>query len=202
VLQVAEIMLTLVTVNVPPLLAVAPLGAVLSAGAAAPAMRPVSITWWPTCSVRLTEASAITLMSFAPCAPLIDPGARLGSVALASAEAEPGAGGAPAILAFFSTKPPPAPALDGVLGVLLLAALLSRCRQPVAVTWPAMSLDERPVGWLLCGLDVVGWLVVGWLVGGWLLGGGVDGGVDGAGVCAASVPHRATLLHSVSAHCR
>jgi hypothetical protein len=49
----------------------------------------------------------------------------------------------PPILAFFSTKPPPAP-----LALLLvsLELLLSRCRQPVAVTCPAMSLDDRPAG--------------------------------------------------------
>ena len=58
--------------------------------------------------------------------------------------------------AFFSTKPPPAPVLLDVLLEALLELLLSRCRQPVAVIWPAMSLDERPVGWLLCGLELCG----------------------------------------------
>ena len=87
----------------------------------------------------------------------------------------------PPIFAFFSTKPPPALALEGLLAVLLELLALSRCRQPVAVNCPAMSLDGCVLGWLLCGLGA-GWLVcgvgAGWLVGGvagWLLG-GVDGG--------------------------
>jgi hypothetical protein len=100
------------------------------------------------------------------------------------------------IFAFFNTKLPPAPALlDGLPAALLeLLALLSRCRQPVAVTCPATSLDER-VGWLL---DVLG---VGWLLDGLELG-GLLGGVDEGGVCAASVPHSAMPLHSVTAHCQ
>ena len=64
---------------------------------------------------------------------------------------------APPIFAFFSTKPPPAAAvLDGLVLLLELLALLSRCRQPVAVSCPAISLDERPAGWLLCGLGLCG----------------------------------------------
>jgi hypothetical protein len=112
-------------------------------------------------------------------------------------------------LAFFSTNPPPAPALlDGLAVLLDVLAPLSRCRQPVAVICPAMSLDGRAVGWLVCGLGA-GWLLCG-LGAGWLVGGGVDvggllggllGGVDGGGVCAASVPHKAMPLHSVAAHC-
>ena len=91
------------------------------------------------------------------------------------------------IFAFFRTKPPPAPAvLDALLDVLL-ELLLSRCRQPVAVICPAVSLEERPVAWLPCEPEVVGWLLC---------------GVDEVGACAASVPHRATLLHSVTAHCQ
>jgi len=66
--------------------------------------------------------------------------------------------------AFFRTKPPPLPVLlDALLELLELLALLSRCRQPVAVICPAMSLDERlvdePVDELPCDpleLDVVG----------------------------------------------
>ena len=141
-------------------------------------------------------------MSFDAPEPLIEPAVRLlGSVALA-----PAAPGlvllAPPIFAFFNTKPPPAPALAELLGAVLeLLAPLSRCRQPVAVSCPAVSLDGRVVGWLLCGLGA-GWLLGG--VAGWLLGGvvgGLLGGVDGGGVCATSVPHNATLLHSVAAHC-
>jgi uncharacterized membrane protein len=74
----------------------------------------------------------------------------LGSLALGLAE--PVLLLAPPIFAFFSTKPPAAAVLDG----LLLLALLSRCRQPVAVSCPAVSLDERPAGWLLCGLELCG----------------------------------------------
>jgi hypothetical protein len=86
-------------------------------------------------------------------APLIEPAARLlGSVALGLAALELGLAGAPPIFAFFSTKPPPAPAPVGLAGAVLELALLSRCRQPVAVTCPAISLDGRVVGWLLCGL--------------------------------------------------
>ena len=109
-------------------------------------------------------------------APLIEPAVRLlGSVALAPAEPELALPLAPPIFAFFSRKPPVAPVLDGPLAVLL-ELLLSRCRQPVAVTCPAISLDGRVLGWLLCGLGA-GWLlggVVGSLVGGvagWLVGG-------------------------------
>jgi hypothetical protein len=91
------------------------------------------------------------------------------------------------IFAFFSTKPPPAPVLlDAVLDELL-PVLLSRCRHPVAVICPAVSLDERPVDELPCEPDVVGWLLC---------------GVDEVGDCAASVPHSATPLHSVTAHCQ
>ena len=55
---------------------------------------------------------------------------------------------APPIFASFSTKPLATPALlDGL-------ALLARCRQPVAVTCPAISLDGGPVGSLLCGLGL------------------------------------------------
>jgi hypothetical protein len=111
----------------------------------------------------------------------------------------------PPNFAFFSTKPPPAPVLLDVLLEALLELLLSRCRQPVAVICPAMSLDERPVDELpweplcepddplcepdepLCEPDVVGWPLC---------------GVDEVGDCAASVPHRATALHSVTAHCQ
>ena len=54
---------------------------------------------------------------------------------------------APPIFAFFSTKPPAALLLlDGLALLLELLALLSRCRQPVAVVCPAISLDGRPVG--------------------------------------------------------
>lgn len=54
---------------------------------------------------------------------------------------------APPIFAFFSTKPPAAlPLLDGLALLLELLALLSRCRQPVAVVCPAISLDDRPAG--------------------------------------------------------
>ena len=53
---------------------------------------------------------------------------------------------APPIFAFFSTKPPAAAVLDGLVLLLELLALLSRWRQPVAVSCPAMSLDGRVVG--------------------------------------------------------
>jgi hypothetical protein len=93
----------------------------------------------------------------------------------------------PPMRAFFSTKPPPlppdadadSPAALELLELLdeLLLEPSARCRQPVAVTEPAVSDDERPVPWPLCGvLDV--------------------------GDCAASVPHRAMLLLSVIAHCQ
>jgi hypothetical protein len=131
---------------------------------------------------------------------LIEPAERLlGSVELAPLELglELGLLLAPPIFALFSTKPPPAPVLlDGLLAGLL-ELLLSRCRQPVAVTCPAISLDERPVGWLLCGLELGG--LVGLELGGLL--GGVLGGVEDGGVCAARVPQSATALHSVVAHC-
>ena len=155
-------MLTLVTVMDPALPALA-LEALLDGAdadedeplVAGLSIRPVTITWWPTCSARLTDASDISRMSFEPLAPLIEPGVRvLGSVALAPAEPELALPLAP-VFAFLSTKPPPAPALlDGLVDEVL--ALLSRCRQPVAVTCPAISLDARPVGSLLCGLDVCG----------------------------------------------
>ena len=89
---------------------------------------------------------------------LIVPAARpLGSAELAGLElvlllASP-------IFAFFSTKPPPAAGLADGLALGLL--LLSRCRQPVAVTCPAISLGELLVGWLLCGLAVGGLLGLG-----------------------------------------
>ena len=110
-------------------------------------------------------------MSFDALELLIDPAVRLvGSLALDAAELGLGlelelALGlelelelvvllAPPIFAFFNTKPLAAPApLDGLA---LLLALLSRCRQPVAVVCPAISLDERPVGWLLCGPGLCG----------------------------------------------
>jgi len=264
VLQVAEIMLTLVTVNAPPRpLLVLELELLLDgeddvllldgddedddeellgddeellgddefsmALLLPPDMRPVTITWWPTCSDRFTEVSAVSMMSFDdPAEPLIEPAVRLlGSLELEPAvpeavpdavepdvepDAVPEAEPVPLALvpdelepelilplpnfAFFSTKPPPAPVLLDVLLEALLELLLSRCRQPVAVICPAVSLDERlvdelpcglVVGWLLCGLDVVGWLLC---------------GVDEVGDCAASVPHSATLLHSVTAHCQ
>jgi hypothetical protein len=110
---------------------------------------------------------------------------------------------APPNFAFFSTKPPPAPVLLDALLELLPELpeppeLVSRCRQPVAVICPAMSLDERPVDELPCEplceplcdpleLDDDGWLLC---------------GVDELGDCAASVPHSATPLHSVTAHCQ
>ena len=142
---------------------------------------------------------------------LIEPaaGRLLGSVALAPAWPEVVLLLAPPIFAFFSTKPPAEAVLDGLLAVLLELLALSRWRQPVAVTCPAMSVDGRAVGSLLCGLGA-GWLlggVAGWLVGGgaWLVGGVVGwlvGGVDVGGVCAASVPHSAMPLHRVAAHCQ
>jgi hypothetical protein len=176
-----------------------------------PDIRPVTITWWPMCSDRFTDVSAVRKMSLELPDPLIEPAVRLlGSVELpAVPEAVPDAVDPEAapdaeplalvpdelelmllplpIFAFFSTKPPPAPALLGALVEELLELLLSRCRHPVAVTCPAMSLEERPVDWLPGALDVVGWLLC---------------GVDDVGDCAASVPHRATLLHSVTAHCQ
>jgi len=107
---------------------------------------------------------------------------------------------APPNFAFFSTKPLPEPVLlllDALLELLpepLEPLELSRCRQPVAVICPAVSLDERPVDELPCEplcdpleLDVVGWLLC---------------GVDELGDCAASVPQSATPLHSVTAHCQ
>jgi hypothetical protein len=246
VLQVAEIMLTLVTVIDPPRpapvveLELAPLldgdddealldgddeddedellgEDELSIAPLPPDMRPVTITWCPTCSDRFTEESAVRRMSFAPPVPLIEPAVRLlGSAELEPAvpdvepdavepEAVPEAEPEPLalvpevepeapelelvlplpIFAFFSTKPPPEPALlDAVLELLVL---LSRWRQPVAVTCPAVSLDDRPVDWLPGELDVGGWLLC---------------GVDDVGDWAASVPHSATPLHSVTAHCQ
>ena len=171
---------------------------------AAPDVRPVTITWCPTCSARFTEASAIRLMSFDAPAPLIVPAVRLlGSAALAPAAPELGLALAPPIFAFLRTKPPPAAAPAELLGAgLALLPLLSGCRQPVAVICPATSLDGAVVGWLLCGVGA-GWLLGG--VAGWLLGGVVGwllGGFDGGGVCAASVPHSAMPLHSVAAHCQ
>ena len=90
-------------------------------------------------------------MSFEALELLIDPDVRLlGSLAL---DAELGLELelmlllAPPIFAFFSTKPPAAlPLLDGLALLLELLALLSRCRQPVAVVCPAISLDDRPAG--------------------------------------------------------
>jgi hypothetical protein len=83
------------------------------------------------------------------------------------------------IFAFFSTKlPPPAPALlaDALLVSLLLELVLepsARCRQPVAVTEPAVD-DVCPAS-----------------------------GVLDVGACAAaSAPQNATLLLSVIAHCQ
>ena len=92
-------------------------------------------------------------MSFDALALLIDPAVRLlGSLALGLAEPVLLA---PPIFAFFSTKPLPAAAVLDGLGLLLeLLALLSRCRQPVAVSCPAISLDGRSAGWLLCGLEL------------------------------------------------
>jgi hypothetical protein len=139
----------------------------------------------------LTDESAIKLMSFEPRVPLIEPAVRELSEDGELAELDDPAELEDELLlspifAFFSTKPPPA---ADVLLLLLDDAVLSRCRQPVAVIWPAMSLDERPAGWLLCGVDpVVGWLLGG--VVGWLL----------CGVCAVRVPHSATPLQSVTAH--
>ena len=96
------------------------------------------------CSDRFTDGSAIRNTSFDALALLIDPAVRLlGSLALGLAEPVLLA---PLIFAFFSTKPPPAAAvLDGLVLLLELLAL-SRCRQPVAVSCPAMSLDGRVVG--------------------------------------------------------
>jgi hypothetical protein len=107
------------------------------------------------CSARFTEESAISWNSFDP-APLIDPGVRVaGSLALAPAESELALLLAPPIFASFSTKPLATPALlDGLALLLELLALLARCRQPVAVTCPAISLDGGPVGSLLCGLGL------------------------------------------------
>ena len=75
------------------------------------------------------------LMSFDPRVPLIEPAVRElsedGELAeLAELEAELDDELLSPIFAFFSTKPPPAP----VEALLLGDAVLSRCRQPVAVT--------------------------------------------------------------------
>jgi hypothetical protein len=85
--------------------------------------------------------------------------------------------------AFFRTKLPPLPPEEALLVSLLLALELlllepsPRCRHPVAVTLPAVWEAELPVDAPPCGvLDV--------------------------GDCAASAPHRATLLLSVIAHCQ
>jgi len=233
VLHVAEIMLTLVTVRDPPLAPEAELLADVEAallgdeelGAAefsiVPTlvlpMRPVTSTWWPTCSARFTDESAISMMSFEPRVPLMLPAVReLSDGELdelpAAVPDDPLAEPAmpllslePPILALFNRKPPPLP----VVALLLLAdALLSRCRQPVALICPAISFGERPVvACPLCGLDVVGLCVglgVGLGVGLWA-GVCVGGGFCGAlcvGLWAAKVPHRATLLQIVTAHCR
>jgi len=83
------------------------------------------------------------------------------------------------IFAFFRTKlPPPAPELlaDALLVSLLLELVLdpsARCRQPVAVTEPAVD-DVCPL----------------------------SGVLDVGDCAAASAPHRATLLLSVIAHCQ
>ena len=107
------------------------------------------------CSDRFTEESADRNTSFDALALLIDPAVRLlGSLALGLAE--PVLLLAPPIFAFFSTKPPAAAVLDGLVLLLELLALLSRCRQPVAVSCPAVSLDDRSAGWLLCGLELCG----------------------------------------------
>jgi len=89
--------------------------------------------------------------------------------------------------AFFSTKVPPLapPLADALLVSLLLVLELvldpsPRCRQPVAVTLPAVSDDDLPV-------DV------------WAPPWGV---VDVGDCAAASAPQNATLLLSVIAHCQ
>jgi hypothetical protein len=159
--------------------------------APAPERRPITVTWWPTCSSSLTPASAINLSSRPP------PDARLVlAVVLDAAGAGLPGVGLPAwalsllglldalelVLAslpnlkFFSTKPPLpgllvlAP-LDGLaLDDVSLDAPPARCRQPVALALEALALVDD------CGVDVVG-------------------------LCAASVPHSATAVLSVTAHC-
>ena len=98
---------------------------------------------------------------------------------------------APLNFAFFSTKLPPALlelALDGLLlDGSLLDAPPARCRQPLALIMPGDVLDGD------CGAEVVG-------DGGFGVVGDCGFGVVGVGLCAASVPHSATAVPSVTAH--
>jgi hypothetical protein len=171
-----------------------------------PPMWPVTITWCPTCSARLTLASALSRISRAPLAPpamlpelegvlpacappvgvdpvlsVLDRGAPASERADASLLPAPLA--APPIFAFLSTKPPVLPVVaesadPGVLvaDVVEPVALEPRCRQPVAVTCPACCVADAPV----VGLVPCGVVV---------------------GACAAaSVPHNATAVPNAAAH--
>lgn len=157
-----------------------------------PEKRPVTITWCPTCSARLTAESAISFSSLTP------PGARPPAPAMVPDGAPPAGGvleggaldggaasplgaldvldglpDAPPNFTFFSTKLPPDAllelALDGLLAdVSLLDEPAARCRQPVALLLPGVAPGA-------CGSGVVG-------------------------LCAARVPHSATAVPSVTAH--
>jgi hypothetical protein len=194
-------MLTDVTVNVPPrpdmslaLDGLEALGDGADDGDDAPLppeKRPVTITWCPTCSARLTAESAISFSSLTPPdarppAPAMVPdglpaGGVLEGGALDGGAASPlgaldvleGLPDAPPNFTFFSTKLPPDAllelALDGLLAdVSLLDEPAARCRQPVALLVPGVAPGA-------CASGVVG-------------------------LCAARVPHSATAVPSVTAH--
>jgi hypothetical protein len=185
-------MLIDVTVNTPPrggalsleLDAVEGLEAVDDEDDALAAKWPMTVTWCPTCSARLTPESAISRSSFrlpderllleldmlggAPAGGLAG-GLLAGGVLSAGAldVVEVVVDAAPN-LTFFRTKLPAAALLAGALTSLLAAPAC--CRQPVALAMLAVELADA------CASGVVG-------------------------LCAASDPHSATAVLSVTAHC-
>lgn len=170
--------------------------------------RPVTVTWWPTCAARFTEASALSRMScdprplMLPPRPAVDgdsPPAVAPELAVDEDPVEPVAPLAPEplapepieeplappIRAFFRTKVPPRLLLPLAEAPAVSEPVLelvldpsARWMQPVAVTVPAVCEDDCPV---------VGWPAC---------------GVLDVGDCAARVPLRAMLLLSAIAHCQ